>query len=168
LWHSVKRNADINVPWSAAPGDAATTPGSLGTAGSRVFGLHLWGSPGFPPPPIDWRRVGDEAESACSQVTIMERFLYEMLASIDRNILCPIRDGLKRVKIVSVPPASFMHCHPFLRLISTAPILGRCRHASIADGGDPGVGGNRYCESHPCHGGTCCRDFYSGGYCGMR
>jgi hypothetical protein len=44
--------------------------------------LRLPGSPDFLPLPINWRLVGDEVESACSQVTIAERLLHEMLTSI--------------------------------------------------------------------------------------
>jgi hypothetical protein len=52
LWDSVMRGASIGVPGSAALGDAALAPKSLGTADPGVSGLHLAGSPGFPPPPI--------------------------------------------------------------------------------------------------------------------
>jgi hypothetical protein len=96
LWDLVKRGTGINVPGSVAPGDAVPPPGSIGTTGLVLSGLDLPGSPGFLHVPIDWRQVGDEAESVCSQVTAMERLLHEMLASIDRNILHPIRVGLKR------------------------------------------------------------------------
>jgi hypothetical protein len=49
----VKRGTDIDVPGSAALSDAAPAPGSLGTMGLVVSGLHLSSSLGFPPPPID-------------------------------------------------------------------------------------------------------------------
>jgi hypothetical protein len=62
-WDLVKREADIDAPRSAALGDAAPAPRSLGTTGLGVSGLDLPGSPGFPLPPIDWRQVGDEARS---------------------------------------------------------------------------------------------------------
>jgi hypothetical protein len=58
----VRQDVSIDVPRSAAPGDAAPSPGSSGTAGLGVSGLPLPGSPDFPPPPINWRRVGYEAE----------------------------------------------------------------------------------------------------------
>jgi hypothetical protein len=41
------------------------------------------GSPGFLPPPINLRRVGDEAESMCSWVAAIERLLHEMLVLVD-------------------------------------------------------------------------------------
>jgi hypothetical protein len=62
----VRHGVGTDVARSAAPGDAAPTPGSSGTVGPRVSGPHLSGSPGFTPPPIDWRWVGDEAEFMCS------------------------------------------------------------------------------------------------------
>jgi hypothetical protein len=40
--------------------------------------------------------VGDEAASACSQVTTVERLLHDTLASVDQNILRPIQVSLKR------------------------------------------------------------------------
>jgi hypothetical protein len=94
----VIRGTGIGVPESAALGDVAPTPGSSGDAGLGVSGLLLPGSPSFPPPPIDWRRVGDEVEFACSQVASAERLLHETLASVDQNILRPIRVSLKKRK----------------------------------------------------------------------
>jgi hypothetical protein len=49
----VMHGDDIGSLGSVAPGDVTPTPDSSGTAGLRVSGLLLWGSPGFPPPPID-------------------------------------------------------------------------------------------------------------------
>jgi hypothetical protein len=94
----VRCGAGINVLGSAALGNVAPTPGSLGTVGPGVSGLHLPGSPGIPPPPIDWRRLGDEAESVCSQVATIETLLHETLTSVDQNILGSIRVGLKKRK----------------------------------------------------------------------
>jgi hypothetical protein len=62
----VKHGAIIDVPRSATSGDAAAAPGFLGTADLGVSELHLPGPPGFPPLPINWRRVEDEAESVYS------------------------------------------------------------------------------------------------------
>jgi hypothetical protein len=42
--------------------------------------------------------VGDEVESACSQVVTTERLRHETLASVDRNILRLIQVGLKKEK----------------------------------------------------------------------
>jgi hypothetical protein len=61
------------APGSAAPGDTALALGSSGATSPRVSGLYLPGSPGFPPPPISWRQVGDEAESMCLRVITTER-----------------------------------------------------------------------------------------------
>jgi hypothetical protein len=58
--------ASAGVPGSATPGDVAPAPRSLSTVSSGVSGLYLPGSPGAPPPPINWRRVEDEAKSTCS------------------------------------------------------------------------------------------------------
>jgi hypothetical protein len=49
--------------------------------------MYMLGSPGFLLLPINWRWVGDEAESACSWVTIAERLLHDMLVSVNQNIL---------------------------------------------------------------------------------
>jgi hypothetical protein len=62
----VVRDAGVGIPESATPGDATPAPGSLSTVSPWVSGLYLPDSPGAPPPPINWRRVEDEAESACS------------------------------------------------------------------------------------------------------
>jgi hypothetical protein len=95
---------DIGVPESAVPGDTASAPGSSGATGPGVSGLFLSGSPGFLPPPINWRWVGDEVEFECSQVTTVERMLHEMLVSVDQNILHPIQVSLKK-RGKSCPPA---------------------------------------------------------------
>jgi hypothetical protein len=169
IWDLVKHDTGINVPGSAASGDAAPAPGSLGTVGLRVSRLHMTGSPDFPPPPIDWTWVGDEDESACSQVTATERLLYETLALVVQNILRLIHIGLKKEKkFASAPLASFMHSHPILHFVSTAPVLGQCGHVCDVGSSDPGVGCSRCCGSCPRRGGTCCKDFCSGGCCGMR
>jgi hypothetical protein len=62
----VVHDTGAGVPGSAALGDLAPVPGSSSTMGLGVSGLYLPGSPSAPPPPINWRRVEDEAESACS------------------------------------------------------------------------------------------------------
>jgi hypothetical protein len=66
LWDLVMHGTDVGVPERAAPGDAAPAPRSSGAAGLGISGLYLLGSPSFLPPPINWRQVGDEAESTCS------------------------------------------------------------------------------------------------------
>jgi hypothetical protein len=81
LWDFVLCGTGIGVPGSAIPSDVAPTPGSSSVVGPRISGLHLPGSPGFPPPPINLRWVGDEAEFACSQVAIVKRLLHETLVS---------------------------------------------------------------------------------------
>jgi hypothetical protein len=68
-------------------GGAAPAPGSLSIVGPGVSGLFLSGSPGSSSPPINWRRVKYEAESACLHVAAAERLLHEMLASVHQNIL---------------------------------------------------------------------------------
>jgi hypothetical protein len=116
------RSTGVGVPRSAAPGDAALAPGSSSATDLEVFGLYLSGSPSFPPPPINWRLVGDEAECACSQVAAAERLLYETLASVHQNILHLIRVSLKRKNLAHIPLASFALSHPsyvlFPRLLS--------------------------------------------------
>jgi hypothetical protein len=79
--------AGADVFESVAPGDAAPAPGSSGAMSPGLHGPYLSGSPGSSSPPINWRRVENEAESACSQVATMEWLLHETLASVHRNIL---------------------------------------------------------------------------------
>jgi hypothetical protein len=53
LWDLVRRGASIDVPGSAAPGDAAPALGSSGIMGSGVTILPLPGFSNFQPAPID-------------------------------------------------------------------------------------------------------------------
>jgi hypothetical protein len=77
-------------------GGAALALRSLSTVGPGISGLFLLGSPGSSFPPINWRRVEDEAEFACSQVTTAERLLHETLASVHWKILHPVQVSLRR------------------------------------------------------------------------
>jgi hypothetical protein len=61
----VVRGADASVAKSAAPGDVAPTPRSSSTVSPWVSGFCEPGSPGSLPWPINWRRVENDAESAC-------------------------------------------------------------------------------------------------------
>jgi hypothetical protein len=74
--------AGAGIPGSAAVGDTTPTPGSSSVVGPGVSRLYLPGSPGSLPLPINWRRVGDVTESACSQVAATKRLLHKMLASV--------------------------------------------------------------------------------------
>jgi hypothetical protein len=94
LWDSVMHGASIGAPRSAALGDVTTTPESSGVTDLVGSRLLLPGSLSFPPLPIDWRRVEDNVEFACSHVAIVEWLLHEMLALVGRNILNPIRVSL--------------------------------------------------------------------------
>jgi hypothetical protein len=118
LWDLVMRGASFGVPESAAPGGAAPAPGSLGVVCLRISRLLLLGSPGFPPSPIDWRQVEDNAEFTCSQVTAAERLLQETLFSVGQNKLRPIRVSLKmRGKLACAPLTFFIKpSHPLLCL----------------------------------------------------
>jgi hypothetical protein len=108
--------------------------------------------------------VGDEAASACSQVTTVERLLHDTLASVDQNILRPIQVSLKREEnLACITLASYMLSHPLLCIISVALVLGQHGCACVVSGGDPGAGGSHRCGARLCHGGTCCRDFCPGG-----
>jgi hypothetical protein len=71
-------------------------PESSDATGPGVADLPLMGSPGSPPPPIDWSQVEDNMEFACSQVTVVERLLRETLASVSQNILNPIWVSFKK------------------------------------------------------------------------
>jgi hypothetical protein len=109
----VVRGTGVGIPRSVAPGDAALAHGSSSTVGLGISRLYLPGSLGSPPPPINWRRVGDEAESACSQVTAMETLLHEMVASVHQNIQRPIQISLKR-EAKSCPHSNgFLHALSF-------------------------------------------------------
>jgi hypothetical protein len=78
----VVRGIGAGVFGSVTLGDATPAPGSSRTGGLGMSGLCLLSSPGFPPLLINWRWVGDEAESTCSQVAAAERLLHEMLTSV--------------------------------------------------------------------------------------
>jgi hypothetical protein len=122
--------AALGVPKSATLGDAAPPPGSLSTVGPRIPRLYLLGSPGSPPPSINLRRMGDEAESVCSQVTATERLLHKMLASVHRNILCPIWVSLKREAKSCLHSNGFLHAFSFLLCsVSVALVSGQRRCA---------------------------------------
>jgi hypothetical protein len=95
-------DAGLGAPGSAALGDMTPTCRSLGTAGPGVFRLLLSGFSGFPPTHIDWRRVDEGAEFACSQVTMTEVLLHETLPSVGQNILRSIRVSLKKVEWLHV------------------------------------------------------------------
>jgi hypothetical protein len=122
----VRRGANIDVLGSAATHNVAPAPGSSGIVSPRESGLPLPGSPGFLPPHIDWRRVRDEVESACSQVATMERLVHETLASVGWNILRPIRVSFEknRENLVSVTLASSILSHLLLCGVFAAPVLG--------------------------------------------
>jgi hypothetical protein len=141
------RDTGTSVHRCAALGDAAPTPWSLGVVGPRVSGLS-------------------EAKSACSWVAATDRLLHDMLASIDQNILRPIRVSLKREEnLACIPLASSMLPHPLLCFVSASFVLGQHKSAYVVGGGDPSAGGSRHYGGHPCHGGTCCRDFCLAGCC---
>jgi hypothetical protein len=65
-----------------------------------------------------------------------------------------------------VPLASSILSYLLLCDVSVALVLGHQGCVSVVGGGGPGVGGSRHCGGHPCHGGTCCKDFCLGGCCG--
>jgi hypothetical protein len=84
------------VSGGAALGGAALALRSSSTVGPGISGLFLLGSLGSSSPPINWRRVEDEAEFACSQVTTAERLLHETLVSVHWKILHPVQVSLRR------------------------------------------------------------------------
>jgi hypothetical protein len=96
----VVHDAGAGVFRSATLGDVAPALWSSRTGGPGMSGLCLSDPPGFSPLPINRRRVGDDAESACSQVAVAERLLHEMLSSVHQNILCLIRVSLGREKVM--------------------------------------------------------------------
>jgi hypothetical protein len=91
----VVHGSDVGIPRSVALGDAASALGPSSTFSAGVSGLYLSGSFDSPPPPINWRRVEDEAEFECLQVVTTERLLHETLASVHQNILRPVWVSLK-------------------------------------------------------------------------
>jgi hypothetical protein len=57
--------------------------------------------------------VENKAEFACSQVATAERFLHKALASVDCNILCPVRVSLRKragILPVSSMTSSLLSC----------------------------------------------------------
>jgi hypothetical protein len=98
----------IGVPKSTALGVMTPAPGSSGIVGPGVSRLVLSGSPGFAPPPNNWRRVEDNMEFACSQVIDAERLLHETLALVGRNILRLIRVSLKQERKVCLCASGFI------------------------------------------------------------
>jgi hypothetical protein len=107
------------------------------------------------PQPINYRHVGDEAESSCLRVTSVEMLLHDTLASVDQNILHPIQVSLKREEnLARKLLASSTLSHRLPCFVSAALVLGQHGRACVADGGDPDIGGNRCYGSHPRRGGT--------------
>jgi hypothetical protein len=120
----VSSSDSIDVPGSASSSDAAPAPESSGTVGPRVSVLSLLSSFVFPPPRIDCRWVGDEAESMCSQVAAVEMLLHKTLASVGWNILHLIQVSLQKGEnLACMPLASSILSHPLLCCVSTASIL---------------------------------------------
>jgi hypothetical protein len=152
LWDLMMRGTYIGVPGSTTPGDVAPAPGSTRVTVPGVSELLLPGSPSFPPPPIDWRWVGNDAEFTCSRFATMERLLQKMLASVNRNILRPIWVSMTKERKICLCTSGFLQALSSPpAFVSTAPVL---------------VG--RHCSGgHPRRGGTCYRDFYSGGCYGV-
>jgi hypothetical protein len=107
----VVHNTGAGSSRSAAAGDAAPAPGSSSTMSLGISGLHLSGSLGSLSPPINYRRVEDEAKFACSQVTVVERSLHEMLVMVHRYILHPIWVSLKIETKFCPPMTSSMLSH---------------------------------------------------------
>jgi hypothetical protein len=96
----VTQCAGHGMPQSTVLGDVVPAPGFSGVVVPGVAGLPLAGSPSFPAPPIDGRQVEGDAEFACLQVAAAERLLHEMLVSVGRNLLHPIRVSLKKERNV--------------------------------------------------------------------
>jgi hypothetical protein len=106
------------------------------------------------------RDVGDEVESMCSQVIVVERLLHETLASVHQNIMRPIRVSLKREAKSCPHPNDFLHALLFLMcFVSTALVSEQRGCAYVAGGGDPGAGGGHRHRGRPCRSNACCRDF---------
>jgi hypothetical protein len=113
----VARGTDVGAPRSAAPGYAAPAPRSSSVTGPGASRLYLPGPHSFLPPPINWRRVGDETEFACSQDVTVERLLHKSLASVHQNILCLIRGSLKREKHLARIPLVSSALHHFYGIL---------------------------------------------------
>jgi hypothetical protein len=64
-------------------------------------------------------------EFECSQVIAVEELLHKTLASIGRNIMCPIQVSLKKEMIVCLCASGFLRVPSLPPIfISTAPVLG--------------------------------------------
>jgi hypothetical protein len=121
------RGTGAGVPRSAALGEANPAHRSSSTVSPRVSGLYLPSSPSAPPPPINWRWVEDGVESMCSHITAVEGLLHEMLASVHRNIPCPVRVSLERETKLCPQSRGLLHGFSFLLFLSRgsadAPVL---------------------------------------------
>jgi hypothetical protein len=102
-----------SVAGSAALGDVVPALGPLGVMSLELLGPSQPSSLGSASSPISWRRVQNEAELACSQVTTVERILHDTLASVHRNILRSTQVSLRKRK--TTDPVStrsvFLHAH---------------------------------------------------------
>jgi hypothetical protein len=87
---------DSSMLGHKSPGDTVPAPGSSGAVGSGVAKLLLSGYLGSSFPPVKWGQVENNMEQACSQVEAVKRMLQEMLATVGRDILHPIRVSLKK------------------------------------------------------------------------
>jgi hypothetical protein len=113
----VMHGTGLHMPKSATPSDTIPALGSSGAIGSGVAGLPLPGSPSSLPLPIDWRRVEDDAEFTCSQVTITKSLLHEMLALVGQNLVHLIWVSLKKDRNVCLCASGL------LRVLSSPPIF---------------------------------------------
>jgi hypothetical protein len=113
--------------WECGPRDAALAPRSLSIVSPRILGLQLSGFHSSSSPTLNWRLVEDEAEFACSQVTVAEKLLHETLASVHRNILPPVWVSLKRETKFCSHSNDFLHALFFPVFCSRIFYLGAAR-----------------------------------------
>jgi hypothetical protein len=117
-----------SMPGCTSPGDTVPFLGFLGAVDLGVAGLGWPSSPSSPFPPVKWVQVKNRAEHACLRVATADRLLGEVLTMVDRDILHPIRVGLREKENLpefiylppgSLMPPSFCFCSAWLRALLT-------------------------------------------------
>jgi hypothetical protein len=87
----------------------------------------------------------------CLQVATTEWLLHEMLASVHRNILRPVRVSVRMETKFCSYSNDFLHDFSFFPcFVPAAFILEQLRFASVAGGDGSGAGGSQHFGGCPC------------------
>jgi hypothetical protein len=120
------------VSGCATPSDAVPALRFSSAVGSGAVGLRLPGSLGSPSPPVSWGQVMNITEQACSWVAATKRLLWEVMATISRDVLHIIWVSLKKKESLFeslwLTPSSlkllcfcFCFCSTWLKALVTCP-----------------------------------------------